>query len=207
MVFSMNVLDATKHPRYFELLLTREPQELVRIASSWPSPYSQQVADYVVANGSAALAHQVVEARAKARPAVWNKAYNALVGLYFAEPTAEVNRVFVAALGDDPIGVRLGNPVDRAQQLAGNTWFYYGSRYGEYLGTTKLGKEEDFLPAILEESPASASAYLTVAEYYAGAGDPKRAIADYKHSLELSPNRPDVYDSLAVSFYKQGDRE
>jgi predicted Zn-dependent protease len=207
MVFSMNVLDATKHPRFFELLLARQPQELVRIASSWPSPYSQQAADYVVANGSAALAHQVVEVRAKARPPVWNKAYNALVGLYFAEPTAEVNHVFVAALGDDPIGVRLGKPVDRAQQLAGNTWFYYGSRYGEYLGTTKLGKEEDFLPAILEESPASASAYLTIAEYYAGAGDPKRAIADYNHSLELSPNRPDVYDSLAVSFYKQGDRE
>jgi len=207
MVFSMNVLDVSKHPRYFELLLKRQPQELVRIASSWPSSYSQQAADYVVANGSATLAHEIVQARSKARAAVWNKAYTALVGLYFAEPTAEVNRAFVAALGDDPIGARLGKPVDRTQQLAGNTWFYYGSRYGEYLGKTKLGKSEDFLPAILEENPASASAYLTVAEYYAGAGDSKHAIADYNLALELSPNRPDVYDNLAVSFYKQGDRE
>ena len=117
-----------------------------------------------------------------------------------------VNNAFLGALGDDPIGVRLARPVDRAQQLAGNTWFYYGSRYGEYLGTAKLGDPEDFLPAILEESPASASGYLTLADYYAGAGDTKRAIADYQHALELSPNRPDVYDSLAVAYYKQGDR-
>ena len=51
-----------------------------------------------------------------------------------------MNNAFLAALGDDTIGVRLSKPVDRDQQLAGNTWFYYGSRYGEYLGTTKHGQ-------------------------------------------------------------------
>ncbi len=157
-------------------------------------------------DGSPALSHAVVQARGKARPPVWNKAYNALVGLYFAEPTPDVNKAFLAALGDDPIGVRLAKPVDRAQQLAGSIWFYYGSRYGEYLGTTKRGNSEDFLPAIVEESPASASGYLTLADYYAGAGDTRHAIADYNHALELSPDRPDIYDSLAAAYYKQGDR-
>ena len=152
------------------------------------------------------LSHAVVQARGQARPPVWNKAYNALVGLYFAEPTPEVNNAFVAALGDDPISARLARPSIATQQLAGNIWFYYGSRYGEYLGATKLGNPEDFLPAILEESPVSPSGYLTVADYYAGAGDTQRAIADYNHALELSPNRPDVYDSLAVAYFKQGDR-
>jgi tetratricopeptide (TPR) repeat protein len=147
-----------------------------------------------------------VERRGKPRPPVWSKAYNALVGLYFSEPTPEVNNAFLAALGDDPIGARLARPVDRTQQLAGNIWFYYGSRYGEYLGTAKQGNPEDFLPAILEESPASAAGYLTLADYYAGAGDTKRAIDDYNHTLELSPGRPDVYDSLALAYYKQGDR-
>ena len=47
---------------------------------------------------------------------------------------------------------------------------------------------------------------MTLADYYSGAGDAKHAIADYNHGLELSPNRPDVYDSLAVVYYKQGDR-
>ncbi len=204
-VFSINGLDDSRQQRYFQLLLERQAQDLVRIASAWPAPYGEQAANYVVAHGSAALAHAVVQARGKARPPVWDKAYNALVGLYFAEPTPGVNNAFLTALGDDPIGVRLAKPVDRAQQLAGNTWFYYGSRYGEYLGTAKLGDPEDFLPAILEESPASASGYLTLADHYAGAGDAKHAIADYNHGLELSPNRPDVYDSLAVVYYKQAD--
>jgi cellulose synthase operon protein C len=205
-LFSSNGLDTNRQQRFFALLLEKQPQELVHLASLWPSPSGEQAANYAVAHSSAGLAHAVVQARSKARPPVWNKAYNALVGLYFSEPVPDVNNVFLAALGDDPIGLRLAKPVDRTQQLAGNIWFYYGSRYGEYLGATKLGRADDFLPAILEESPASASGYLTLADYYAGAGDTKHAIADYDHTLELSPDRPDVYDKLAVSYYKQGDR-
>ncbi|HSY91887.1 MAG TPA: hypothetical protein VK812_10980 [Candidatus Binatus sp.] len=201
-----NGLDAVRRERYFQLLLERQPEELVRIASAWPTSYSEPAANFVVAHGSAELSHAAVQARGKARPPVWHKAYDSLVGLYFAEPTPEVNNSFIAALGDDPIGVRLAKPVDRTQQLAGDIWFYYGSRYGEFLGATKLGNPEDFLPAILEESPVSSSGYLTVADYYAGAADTRRAIADYNHALELSPNRPDVYDSLAVAYFKQNDR-
>ena len=204
-IFSMDGLDANRQQRFFQLLLERQPQELVRIASAWPVSSGEQAANYVVAHGSAALSHAVVQARSKPRPPVWNKTYSALVGLYFAEPAPDVNNAFLAALGDDPVGSRLAKPVDRDQQLAGNIWFYYGSRYGEYLATAKLGKPEDFLPAILEESPATASGYLTLADYYADTADTKHAIADYNHVLELSPNRPEVYDSLAVAYYKQGE--
>jgi cellulose synthase operon protein C len=204
--FTKYGLDNTRLQRFFELLLARQPEQLVRISADWPMSYSEQAADYVVAHGSPALAHAVVESRSKARNPVWNNSYNALVGLYFAEPTPDVNNAFLSALGDEPIGDRLAKPVDRNQQLAGNVWFYYGSRYGEYLGVTNLGHADDFLPAILEQSPATPSGYLTLADYYAGAGDSKHAIDDYNHTLELLPNRPDVYDDLAVTFYKQGDR-
>ena len=200
-------LDATRQQRFFQLLVARKPEEIVRIAGIWSSPASEQAADYAVAHGDAALSHAVVQARGKARPAVWSKAYNALVGFYFSEPTPAVNNSFLSALGDDPIGVRLAKPVDRTQQLAGNVWFYYGSRYGEYLGMSKLGNPEDFLPAILEESPATASGYLTLAEYYVSAGETKNAIDDYNHTLELSPDRPDVYDDLAVAYAMHGDRD
>jgi predicted Zn-dependent protease len=205
-VFSANGLDTTRQQRLFQLLLARQAQELVHIASSWQGASGEQAADYVITHGSAQLSHSVVQARGQVRPPVWNNAYNALVGLYFSEPTPDVNNAFLAVLGDKPIGVRLAQSVDRKQQLAGNTWFYYGSRYGEYLGTAKQGNPEDFLPALLEESPATSAGYLTLADYYAGAGDTERAIADYNHTLELSPNRPEVYDSLAVAHYKRGDR-
>src|SRR5581483_9693146 len=57
-----------------------------------------------------------------------------------------------------------------------------------------------------EESAASSSGYLTLADYYSAAGDAKRAIEEYNHTLELSPDRPDIYDNLAVHYFKQGDR-
>jgi len=191
--------------RFLQLLLARQPQELLKRASSWTSP-GQDAADYLVGNGNAGLAHSLVSARGRIRPPVWSLSYNALVGLYFAERTPEVNGAFLAALGDDTIGERLAKPVDRTQQLAGNTWFYYGSRYGEYIGVTKQGNPEDFIPAVLEQSPASASGYLDVADYYVDSGDIARAIADYQHTLELEPGRADVHDRLALAYFKQGAR-
>jgi cellulose synthase operon protein C len=199
-------LDDVRQRRLFQLLLAHAPQQLVGITSSWNSSAGEHAAEFVVGNGDATLSHAVVQARGQIRTPVWTKSYNALVGLYFAEPTADVNNAFLDALGDATIAERLAKPVDRSEQLAGSTWFYYGSRYGEYRGATRQGQPEDFLPAILEESPATSSGYLTLADYYADAGDLQHAIADYNHALELSPNRPDVYDSLAVAYYKQGDR-
>jgi cellulose synthase operon protein C len=199
-------LDNARQQRLFGLLLSRQPKALVGIASTWNHPEGEKAADFIVANADASLAHDVVVARGRIRPAVWTKSYDALVGLYFADPAASVNHAFLGALGDNTIADRLAKPVDRAEQLAGDTWFYYGSRYGEYLGTTKQGNAEDFLPAGLEQSPATASGYLTVADYYAAAGKTQKSIEDYGHTLELAPNRPDVYDSLALAYYRQGDR-
>ena len=135
------------------------------------SPFSQQAADYVVAHGSAHSRTPSCKCADKCVQRYGLKPTTLLSDFYFSEPTPEVNNAFLSALGDDPIGVRLAKPVDRTQQLTGNTWFYYGSRYGEYLGMSKLGNPEDFLPAILEESPATASGYLTLADYYIGVGD------------------------------------
>ena len=161
-VFAASGLDPTRQQRFFQLLLAHQPRELVRIASIWPRPSGEQAASYVVAHGSGELAHSVVQARGAARPPVWNKAYNALVALYFAEPTATADTAFTDTLGDNTVAERLTKPVDRSQQLAGNTWFYYGSRYGEYLDVSKRGHSEDFLPALLEQSPATPSEYLAL---------------------------------------------
>ena len=204
---SVDYLDNARQQRLFQLLLERNPSELVKIASSWHSSSGQRAADYVLAHADSALAHDTVQSRGRPRPPVWTSSYNALTGLYFAESSASVNDSFVTALGDQTIGERIGKPADRSRQLAGNIWFYYGSRYGEYLGLTKASSSEDFLPAILEESPASASGYQTLADYYAGAGDFERAIVDYEHTLELAGQRPDVLDSLAVAYDKRGERQ
>jgi cellulose synthase operon protein C len=198
-------MEPKEQKRFLELLLARQPQELVRRSSAWDSS-GETAADYAVANGEVSFAHAVVSSRGASRPAVWRKSYNALVGLYFAEATPEVRDSFVGALGDQTIAERLAKPVDRSEQLAGDTWFYYGSRYGEYLGVTKQGNPDDFLPAILEQSPGTASAYVTVADYYADSGKAPQAISDYGHAVELAPGRADVLDRLAMAYYQQGSR-
>ncbi len=198
-------LDQTHQQRFFQFLLERDPDQLVTIASQWNS-VGEQATQFALSNGDAPLAHAVVQGRARIRSAVWSKSYNALVGLYFNEGSAKVNSDFVGALGDSTVGARISSRVDRSQQLAGGIWFYYGSRYGEHLGSTRQGDAEDFLPAAVEESPATAANYLTLADYYMGAGDTKRAIEEYEHTLDLAPGRADVYDDLALAYYKQVDR-
>jgi len=110
----------------------------------------------------------------------------------------QVQNAFVTALADGTIGQRLSRTGDRKQGLAGDVWFYYGSRYGEYLGTVKKGDAEDFLPAEIEHTPTRAAAYFTTALYYEDSGDLARAIADYGHVLDLSPERIDVHNRWPV---------
>ena len=191
--------------RLYQLLLASNPNQLARQASYWTS-VGQDAADYLVANGDAGLAHGLVSLRGRTRPPVWTNAYNALLGLYFAEGTPAVNASFLSVLGDETIAERLAKPVDRTHQLAGNIWFYYGSRYGEYSGVTRQGVPEDFLPSMLEQSPASSTGYLTLADYYYESGDTVRAVADYEHTLELEPASAVVHDRLALAYYKQGAR-
>gem|GEM_PF-357868 len=193
--------------RYFELLLSRDPARLVQVAGGrWPE-YRDPAVQYVIAHGSAGLAQQAVAARAKSQQPVWAKAYSALAGLYFSDTGAQVDTAFNSALGSMVIGDRLGKPVDRDQQLAGDIWFYYGSRYGEYESISKRGDPEDFLAAELEHTPGRAAAYEALAEYYDEKGAYEPALADYQHALELHPDAGVVHDRMAMVLWTQGKHD
>lgn len=198
-------LGGTNQTRWFTLLLKKNPQQLVRVAGSW-LPWGQPASDFVMANGDAELAHAVVTARGNLRPPVWGKSYTALTGLYFAEPLQPIKAAFVDALGDQTIGKRIGKPVNRDNQLAGDIWFYYASRYGEYLADTRLDAPDDFLSAELEHSPASPNAYLSLGDFYLEHGDVRKAIEQYDYTLELAPTRVEVHDKLAIAYFKDKNR-
>ena len=193
--------------RYYELLLAHESQTLVGLTGSGSQGERDASANFVVSHGDSRTAQSAVGVRGHGLPSVWTRAYTALVGLYFRDPSPEVEGAFRTALGQDTIGQSLGKPVDRTQQLAGDIWFYYGGRYGEYLGSvTRKDNAEDYLPASIEQTPGRAGAYETLAEYYNDAGEPARAIADYDHALELTAERADIHDKLALIYWKQNDR-
>ena len=193
--------------RYADLVSAREPQRFVAVALGDRSEQIRnEFASYAVENFEASRALTVITARGRGMPLVWTRAYTGLVGLYFASPGAQVNAAFRDLLGAETIGERIDRRVDRKLQLAGNGWFYYGSRYGEYLDITKQGDPEDFLPAAVEAQPAHAGAYFTLAEYYREAGHAERAIADYQNALQLDANRGDAHDRMALIDWQQNKR-
>jgi len=195
-------LGGPQQERYFELLLAKNPPRLLLLAGQ-PKGAGDASANFLVAHADAKLALSGVDVRSTGEPAVWRPAYTALVGLYFSDPSPQVQNAFSTALADGTIGERLSKTLDRKQALAGDVWFYYGSRYGEYLGTTKKGEAEDFLPAEIEHTPTRPSAYFNAALYYEDAGDLTRAVSDYQHVLELDANRIDVHNRLAGIYWKQ----
>ncbi|MBZ5515831.1 MAG: hypothetical protein LAN62_13500 [Acidobacteriia bacterium] len=205
--FGHQGLSGASLARYLDLLLAHDPQRLVAIAGRGTLAARDGAGNVAIASGDRALALEVIAARGRGLPPVWSRAYTGLVGLYYTDPSPQILAAYQAGLGKGTIGERVGKPVDRSQQLAGNIWFYYGSRYGEYLAVTKQGNPEEYLPAMLEGTPASPDAYTTLADYYQDVGEFDRALADYAHTLELAPKRGEVQDRRAVILWQQGKRD
>jgi tetratricopeptide (TPR) repeat protein len=191
--------------RYLKLLLAKQPDNLVALAARGYESRRDAVANFALANASPQLAYRVLLARAQNQPPVWAQSYLALAGLYFNDGDARVNPAFQQALDDKTIGERLGKPVDRRERLAGDVWFYYGTRYGEFEGVTRQGNPEDYLPAELEHKPGSADSYLNSAADYEELGDLPHAIVELQHALELAPDRALIHDKLALLYVKQGN--
>jgi cellulose synthase operon protein C len=185
--------------RFFELLLAQAPQEL--------TTHGFRGANYAIAHGAAELALRSTAAAGKTRTPLWNNAYSALVGLHFAEKRPAIDAAFRTALGSMLIRERLAVISDHPNELAGDIWFYYGGRYGEYLGSViKQANAEDFLPAMLERSPSAASGYFDLAEYYADNGELPRSIAEYERALELAPGMVAARDRYAVMLWRSSRR-
>ena len=206
--FQRSGLPGNLQERLFELLLAGDTTRLISIAQSGRSSgLRNSAADFAVANSSPEIALRAVAACGQSLPPVWSKVYTGLVGLHYRVPTPEIHEAFLTALGKGAVGDRIGKSVDRNQQLAGDLWFYYGTRYGEFLRLTGQGNPEDYLPAELEHTPGRAAAYFALAEYYETDKDLDKALADFANTLELDPLRGDAHDRMARILWRQGKPE
>jgi tetratricopeptide (TPR) repeat protein len=197
--------------RFFELLLERDPQRLIALAGSGPGPGTgnatlrDAVANFLVARGTVDQALAAVRARGQGLPPVWTQAYTALVGLNLSRFDATTTDAFRSVLGAGPVGDRL-MPVDRATRLAGDVWFEYGSRFGEYLTFASQPDARDYLPAAIERTPARSDAYVALADFYRDSGSGAEALAEYDHAAALNARRSDVHLRAAAILWRQGRR-
>ena len=198
----LRVLEADPQPvaRYMELLSRFDPPRFLKLAGAGRS----DAVDQAMATGNPALAYQAIAAFGRTLPPVWTKAYTALAGLHDADRDPRVDAAFRGALNTGTVGQRLAKPANRDQELTGDVWFYYGSRYGEYLTVTGQDRPEDYLPASLEGTPANHAAYAASGDFYAGRTEAASALADYGHALELIPNLGYVQDHAALVLWKEG---
>ncbi len=228
-------LDGPLLDRYLQLTIA-QPQRIATTIARGNTTTANAMVNYALQHSAAnvaqeTIAFQAIAARGQKLGALWSNAYTALAGLYFGTNSASVRAAFPAILGDMTIGSRVtsgsitglgsiagaasstttgtsaGKPVERNQQLTGAVWFYYGGRYGEYLGVTKQASAEDFLPAMIEASPTQSQSYFDLAEYFRESGNLDAAGADYRNAIELNPNRADAHDRLALIAAGQGRRE
>ncbi len=205
---SIGALSGPAAERYNKLLRQTAPDRLIRVAGTGATPDLRNSAANIAMSGDdAALALKVVAARGRGLSPVWTKAYTALAGLFFARTSPEIASAFQSALGPATVNEEVGHPVDRSQQLAGDIWFYYGSRYGEYLALAKGTNAEDYIPAALEGRPANSDAYFTLASYYQEKGALDQALQDYEHTVQLNPRRAGAHNHAAEILWTQSKHD
>jgi cellulose synthase operon protein C len=204
----LGVLNSALVPRYASLLNARTPQRLnVLAASDKAQSVRDEIATYGIQELNATRALALIAARGNGLPPVWTKAYTGLVGLYLSSSAPAVASSFRDALAVGSIGDRLAKKPDRTAQLVGEIWFPYGTHYGEYEQLMKQPDADDYLPALLEASPASAEAYFRLAELYREAGRLPQAAADYHNTLQLNSRRGDADDRLAMIAIEEKKRD
>jgi hypothetical protein len=193
--------------RYLALVLKRAPTMLNTLAGSSDEALADDALNVAVASGTDPLARSALDERGRTMQPVWRRAYTSLVGLYQGDKTTRTDGAFREALDDSTIGQRLGHPADRTQQLAGDTWFYYGMRYGVYRTSSAQGEPEDYLPAELEHGPALEANYTALAEAYTDAQKIDLALLEYGHALEIDADDAGVDRRMAVLLWSVGRKD
>ena len=193
--------------RYFDLLLKRTPAELTRFAGEKNERLADVAVNLVISKGADAGAWAALEARGRSMEPVWRRAYTALLGLYLADKTERTDGAFREALDGRAIGERLGKVAARTERLVGDTWFYYGMRYGVYRTVAGQGDAEDYLAAELEGGPALEASYTGLARAYADAGKTDAALVEFGHALEIAPDDAAFHDQMAVLLWSAGRKD
>ena len=194
--------------RLFEIYLRGNPQELLALAADSNEQLSGAAANFVLAHENERLTFQAIDAFRR-RPAVWHSATRALIGLYFNNDPAGTTSAFDTTLGSLNIGDQLADRPNPDQQLVGEPWFAYSTRYGLFLAVSPQPSHasEDFMPAVLERASSDPASYTALADTYRDAHNLSAALTEYRHALELDPSEPAPQVSIAEAEYDAGHRD
>ena len=185
--------------RYAELLFRAAPDRFVQAAAG-TSALRDAAMSVAYRAGDPAIALKIIATRGVKLPPVWSRAYTALTGVYFNQREPGILNAFTSVLGPRTIGEQIAARADRDQQVVGDTWFYYGARYGEFVDS------EDFLASEVEGRPASANSYLALGDHHRDAASPAKALEEYGRALQLDPKSAEVHNRMAEVYAAQNKK-
>ncbi|MGA8028051.1 MAG: hypothetical protein WB992_12985 [Bryobacteraceae bacterium] len=183
-------------PRLFTLAGGDLNQRLATLAEHSPKR-ANEVIQYMIMNAPPDAAVAAISTRGRRLTPLWTHSYTALTALYTLSPSAWGTRSFDQVLGPRSVGGELAS-LSSNDFLREANWFYYAARYGDYLGYRKLPSAQDYLPASLEAKPAASNSYVELADSLADLNQPAHSAQLYRQALQLSPDRADVYERLAL---------
>ncbi len=188
--------------RYLTLLNGTNQDQIIAIARK-----SDPAVAFAVRTGDFAFAERALQARGALLSPLWVQAYMALSGVYDDIHTAEVDAAFQLALGGGTIGERVRHRADPQRQITGQTWFYYGARYGESLERVSSKNALIYLPASLEGAPGNPNAYFNLGEFYEQNGRDSQAIEQYEATLQLDADSGQAENAIARVLWHGNRRE
>ena len=202
-----NALSGALLDRYLTLMASMQPAELLAVArGNGSAEIRNRAVQFAILGDRSELAYSAIQARGSALASVWTKAYTALTGQYFDDRSPAIDAAFQGALDTRTIGERLRTPLKPDSVIVGTVWFYYGERYGEYLGSGKNVAADAWLPASLEADSGDPDAYVALGDWYAESGQGAKAIVQFEHALELDPDRGDAHDRIARVLWSEDRR-
>jgi hypothetical protein len=184
--------------RYLALLYDRKLNEELRAAASVPN---FDAANYFMKRNDRKLAEAAIAALSHGHPTVWRTMHDAMLGWQFRDSDPYFTKQFTASLDLRTIGEQLERRPDPQQAVNGDDWFYYDSKFGQYLwGIQEKQTAVYHLNADLEGAPTNSQRQDQLGLFYLDQKEYVEAIRHFELASQLAPESLIYRDHKAKSL-------
>ncbi len=192
--------------RYLTLLYERNMHDELKASTATAD---LTVANFLVKRKDRELALMAIDTLSKNHDPVWKTIHVAMLGkeLNIDEPT--VLELFATGLDLRTIGDSVNARGKSRNSVFGDDWFYYGSRYGEYLwNTAKTEEASYYLVSDLEGAPLRSEYQEQLGLFYLYTAKlTEFALNHFNLAAELNPKNPSYQDHRAEALYLLGKKD
>lgn len=200
-----NTLQAQPVERYLTLLYEKNLGEELKSSTATAD---LTAANFFVKRKDRELATLAIESLSRAQDPVWKTIHLAMLGKELGINEPRIKELFVAGLDLRTIGDSIDARGDSKTSLFGDDWFYYGTRYGEYLWNIHADDAPYYLLSDLEGAPLRSERQDQLGLWYLNTAKlNEQALEHFTLAAELDPKNPNYQDHIAEALYANGKKD